>query len=79
MLKAIDCFRKYFTNKEFNFYYSLLYNLNTNFNIKDYTQLYNINKEILEKILIDIPSFTTVKPNNIINKQPYIIKKDLKI
>ena len=33
-----------------------------------------LNKELLNYFLTNVPSFTTVKPSNIINKTPYIIK-----
>ena len=32
-----------------------------------------LNKELLNYFLTNVPSFTTVKPSNIINKTPYII------
>ena len=33
-----------------------------------------LNKELLNYFISNVPSFTTIKPSNIINKTPYIIK-----
>ena len=42
-------------------------------NIKDYKLLRNINKELLSHLINNVPSFTSIKPSNIINKKPYTI------
>jgi hypothetical protein len=42
-------------------------------NIKDYKLLRNINKELLSHLIDNVPSFTSIKPSNIINKKPYTI------
>jgi hypothetical protein len=73
ILNALDYFRKYFTNKEFVIYYKLYHLLKDNYNINDYNYLYNINKVILDYLITNIKSFTTIKPSNIINKIPFII------
>ena len=74
MLKALDYFRKYFSYKEFGFYFKLYKHLKNNYNINDSKYLYNINKEILNYIInYNISSFTNIKPSNIINKKPFII------
>ena len=77
MLLALDYFRKYFTNKEFSIYFKLYHHLKNNFNINNYNYLYNINTEILNYLIDNISSFTTIKPSNIINKKPFIIFKDI--
>jgi hypothetical protein len=41
--------------------------------IKDYKLLRNINKELLSHLITNVPSFTSIKPSNIINKTPYTI------
>jgi hypothetical protein len=75
LLDAIDYYRKYFTNTEFAIYYKLLYNhIKYKYDINDFNYLYYIYKEILDYLIINVKSFTTIKPSNIINKQPYIIK-----
>ena len=73
MLDALDYFRKYFTNKEFVIYYKLYHLLKNNYNIYDYNYLYNINNVILDYLITNIKSFTTIKPSNIINKTPFTI------
>ena len=42
--------------------------------ITDYTKLNDLNKEILNYLLLNVSSFTTIKPSNIINKTAYIIR-----
>jgi len=79
MLNALDYFRRYFTNKEFVIYYKLYNLLKNNYNIYDYNYLYNINKIILDYLITNIKSFTTIKPSNIINKNPFIINTPKKI
>ena len=79
MLNALDYFRRYFTNKEFVIYYKLYNLLKNNYNIYDYNYLYNINKLILDYLITNIKSFTTIKPSNIINKNPFIINIPKKI
>ena len=74
LLDAIDYYRKYFSNTEFAVYYNLLYNhIKYKYDINDFNYLYYIYKEILDYLIINVKSFTTIKPSNIINKQPYII------
>ena len=41
--------------------------------ITDYKLLKKINKELLTYLIKNVQSFTTIKPSNIINKNPYII------
>jgi hypothetical protein len=73
MLLALDYFRKYFTNKEFLIYYKLYHQLKIHYNIYNFEYLYYINKQILNYLLNNITSFTTITPSNIINKKPFII------
>lgn len=42
-------------------------------NLTDSSILKNIDKQILEFLLLNVSSFTTIKPSNIINKKPFII------
>jgi hypothetical protein len=42
--------------------------------ITDYNKLNDLNKEILNYLLLNVSSFTTIKPSNIINKTAYIIR-----
>ena len=42
-------------------------------NITDINKINNIDKLILDFLLINVKSFTTIKPSKIINKKPYVI------
>ena len=46
----------------------------TYINITDYSKLEELNKKLLNILVANVPSFTTIKPSNIINKTPYIIR-----
>lgn len=43
-------------------------------NITEHKYLYDINSYILNYLVSNVLSFTLIKPENIINKNPYIIK-----
>ena len=42
-------------------------------NITDISKINDIDKQILDFLLLNVKSFTTIKPSNIINKKPYVI------
>ena len=46
----------------------------TYINITDFSKLEELNKKLLNILVANVPSFTTIKPSNIINKTPYIIR-----
>jgi hypothetical protein len=47
--------------------------LNKYSNINNFLLLSELNKELLKLMIVNISTFTTIKPDNIINKKPYII------
>ena len=53
----------------------ILYNeISTYYVIYDYSRMRELQEKILNLLLANVPSFTTIKPSKIINKTPYIIK-----
>ena len=71
MIKKVNRFK----SNENNIILLLLKNIITKYdNIIDIKLLKIIDKEILEFLLKNVSSFTTIKPSNLLNKNPYIIK-----
>ena len=73
ILDAIEYYDDILTSDDSNLRKQLANIINRYNNIKDYKLLRNINKELLIHLITNVPSFTSIKPSNIINKKPYTI------
>jgi len=74
ILNSLDNFEFKFTATENTIIKNLHNNIIKKYSkIKDTNKLETINKEILEFLLINVNTFKTIKPDNIINKTPYTI------
>jgi hypothetical protein len=74
LLSALRYFKPEYTSNEYYIIKNIKYILTKYENINNHIMLEILNKELLNYFLTNVPSFTTVKPSNIINKTPYIIK-----
>ena len=75
--KIIDTFGYYnvvMTANEVNIRKILYNEISTYYVIYDYSRMRELQEKILNLLLANVPSFTTIKPSKIINKTPYIIK-----
>jgi hypothetical protein len=73
-LNALNYYIDKFTIDEYNIIKLLIKTIINKYNnVYDYKLLKNIDKEILNFLIKNVSSFTTIKPSNIINKTPYII------
>ncbi len=73
ILNAIEYYDDILTSDDSNMRKQLANIIKKYNNIKDYKLLRNINKELLSHLINNVPSFTSIKPSNIINKTPYTI------
>ncbi len=73
ILDAIEYYDDILTSDDSTLRKQLSNIINKYNNIKDYKLLRNINKELLSHLIDNVPSFTSIKPSNIINKKPYTI------
>ena len=73
IIDAIEYYDDILTSDDSNLRKQLANIINRYNKIKDYKLLRNINKELLSHLITNVPSFTSIKPSNIINKTPYTI------
>ena len=73
IINVINYYKKYISSNEYNII-KLLDNEIKLYYISDNTKLQELNQKLLNVFLYNIPSFTNIKPSQIINKNPYIIK-----
>ena len=62
-----------FNNDFINIINKIYLILNKYSTINNFLLLSELNKELLKVMIVNISTFTTIKPDNIINKKPYII------
>ena len=73
IIDTIEYYDDILTSDDSNLRQQLANIINRYNKIKDYKLLRNINKELLSHLINNVPSFTSIKPSNIINKKPYTI------
>ena len=74
-INNINNYMNIYTTHEYNTINILFQYLRNKYdNITDHKYLYDINSYILNYLVSNVLSFTLIKPENIINKNPYIIK-----
>ena len=75
ILDALNWYNSKFTS-DINLIKTVLYELiiNKYNNVFNYNSLTIINKEILDFLIKNVSSLRTIKPSNVINKNPYIIR-----
>jgi hypothetical protein len=74
LLMALKCYKYKYTSNEYNIITNIKYILSKYDKFTNHIMLEILNKELLNYFISNVPSFTTMKPSNIINKTPYIIK-----
>ena len=72
IINVINYYKKYLSTNEYNII-KLLDNEIKLYYISDNTKLQELNQKLLNVFIYNIPSFTNIKPSQVINKTPYII------